>query len=72
MSQWINNELPPNETPVLCYLNYEEIDQDGNKTIINKIIVGIFKDNSCWIMGDNWQYYKICCTHWMPLPEPPK
>ncbi len=73
MNKWISVEekFPDDEVPILCFLHYSE-GNEKEKIVIKKIIVGTPEKNSYWIKGDNWQYYKICCTHWMPLPTPPQ
>lgn len=71
--KWIStqDQNPPEEVPFLGYLNYSEEDDDKPVKRIKKITVLTSIPNSVWLRGDNFMYYKITCTHWMPLPEHP-
>lgn len=75
MSKWISikNTYPPEDTSILCYLDYKDsYTHDEDLEHVKNIIVGVFEKGSCWIKSYNWMWHKICCTHWCELPEPPK
>jgi len=61
--KWISVESPPENSGYYLTAKYDE---DGTLIWISDEYYGaedLLNDEWCW--SDN-------CTHWMPLPEPPK
>jgi len=72
MTKWIKikDELPPIGKRMLFFLNYAESKVDYPMIHVKKMVIGKVTNNSDFILGDHWQYLKICATHWALVDFP--